>query len=327
MFEPGLRKIGHAPWQAPMHAERHPDLEPAMSRIAQLRQRHGIDRVIAHLQDCLRTGAPLPDLDALAAVAHQSPFHFHRLYRALTGETPGRTVARLRLLRALQLLAQADSRVTDVALEVGFESPQALARACRQVLAATPTELRDDATLRMHWQQRLSLPAGDERDDSVPLQVKVTALEPFDVVVLRTRGAFDDLDQAFGQVYAWAAAQGMAEQLQALVGIALNDHRDVPSDACEFDCGMGFGRALDAVPAPLRPLRLGGGDYAVLRHVGSFAGLEAATDALLRQWLGESGCTLRDAPLYYHYLDDPEEVPEAILRADICVPVHAAHMP
>jgi len=54
---------------------------------------------------------------------------------------------------------------------------------------------------------------------------------------------------------------------------------------------------------------------------GSYAGLEAATDVLLRDWLPESGHTLRDAELYYHYLDDPEEVPEAILRADICVPV------
>ncbi|WP_256775492.1 MULTISPECIES: AraC family transcriptional regulator [unclassified Stenotrophomonas] len=292
-----------------------------MSRIAQLRQRHGIDRVIAHLQQCLRSGEPLPDLDALAAIAHQSPFHFHRLYRALTGETPGRTVARLRLLRGLQLLARADSRVTEVALEVGFESPQALARACRQAVDATPSALREDAALRAHWQQRLALPAGDGNDDMTPLQVQVTALEPFDVVVLRTRGAFDDLDQAFGQVYAWAAEQGLADHLQALVGIALNDHRDVPADACEFECGMGFGRAFDGIPAPLRALTLGGGEYAVLRHVGSYAGLDAATDALLRQWLPDSGHALRDAPLYYHYLDDPEDVPEAILRADICVPV------
>ncbi|REN11494.1 AraC family transcriptional regulator, partial [Mycobacterium tuberculosis] len=51
-----------------------------MSHIAQVRQRHGIDRVIAHLQACLRAGDALPDLEALAAIAHQSPFHFHRLY-------------------------------------------------------------------------------------------------------------------------------------------------------------------------------------------------------------------------------------------------------
>lgn len=292
-----------------------------MSRIAQVRQRHGIDRVIAHLQACLRAGEPLPDLEALAVIAHQSPFHFHRLYRALTGETPGRTVARLRLLQALQLLGQAESRVTDVALNVGYESPQALARACRQALDATPSTLREDAGLRSHWQQQLSLPAGDHAADAVPLQVTVTTLEPFDVVVLRRQGAFDDLDQAFGEIFTWAAEQGWAEHLQQLVGIARTDHRDVPVRECVFDCAMGFGRTPQALTDPLRALTLGGGAYAVLRHVGSYAGLEAATDTLLRDWLPDSGHALRDTELYYHYLDDPEEVPEAILRADICVPV------
>jgi len=43
-----------------------------MSRIAQLRQRHGIDRVIAHLQQCLRSGEPLPDLDALEAALDEA---------------------------------------------------------------------------------------------------------------------------------------------------------------------------------------------------------------------------------------------------------------
>lgn len=232
-----------------------------------------------------------------------------------------RTVARLRLLQALQLLGQADSRVTEVALNVGYESPQALARACRQALDATPSSLSENAGLRSHWQQRLALPAGDHADGTVPLQVTVTTLDPFDVVALRTQGAFDDLDQAFGEIFTWAAEQGWAEQLQQLIGIARTDHRDAPAQECVFDCAMGFGRTPQALPTPLRALTLGGGTYAVLRHVGSYAGLEAATDALLRDWLPDSGHTLRDAELYYHYLDDPEQVPDAILRADICVPV------
>jgi len=60
-----------------------------------------------------------------------------------------------------------------------------------------------------------------------------------------------------------------------------------------------------------------------LRHVGSYALLEDATDQLLRDWLPGSGHALRDAPLHYHFLDDPEDVPEAILRADIYVPLAA----
>ena len=37
------------------------------------------------------------DLTALAERAALSPYHFHRIYKAVTGETPAATVRRLRL--------------------------------------------------------------------------------------------------------------------------------------------------------------------------------------------------------------------------------------
>lgn len=43
--------------------------------------------------------------------------------------------------------------------------------------------------------------------------------------------------------------------------------------------------------------------------------------ASFAQWLPDSGYALRDAPLHYLYLDDPETVAEGELRADIRVPV------
>lgn len=41
-----------------------------------------------------------PSLEELADVAAHSPGHFHRVRRALAGETPNDTLARLRLSRA-----------------------------------------------------------------------------------------------------------------------------------------------------------------------------------------------------------------------------------
>lgn len=67
--------------------------------------------------------------------------------------------------------------------------------------------------------------------------------------------------------------------------------------------------------------RIEGGTHAVLRHVGDYAGLEDATDLLLAHWLHASGHALRDAPVHYHYLDDPESVPAALLRADLHLPL------
>jgi len=293
-----------------------------MNRLAALRRTHGIERVIEQLQTCLRERQALPDVVALAAIAHQSPFHFQRLYRALTGESPGQTLDRLRLLQALQALQHPGASVTDAALAAGYESAQALARRCRQRLQATPSRLRADPTLRERWQQALAQPAGDAAmPAAAPLKVQVKALQPFEVVLLRAQGAFADLDASFGQLFDWAQQQGMADELLHLVGIAIDDHRDVPAREHRFDCGMGFAVPLPAIPSHFQQQTLGLGRYAVVHHVGPYEHLQAVGDALLRDWWVDSGHHLGDGPLYFHFLDDPEQVRPERLRADVCLPL------
>ncbi|HEU5134159.1 MAG TPA: helix-turn-helix domain-containing protein, partial [Steroidobacteraceae bacterium] len=61
------------------------------------------------------------DLAALAGIANFSPFHFHRLFRALMGEALGDYVRRRRLeIAAVRLLSQEAVPVLNVALGVGF---------------------------------------------------------------------------------------------------------------------------------------------------------------------------------------------------------------
>lgn len=88
--------------------------------------RRRIARVVEAI--LLEPGAPHA-LESLAAVAHLSPFHFHRIYRALTGERVVETVQRLRLEQAAQRLTDAAASVTTVAHDAGYNSPQAFARA------------------------------------------------------------------------------------------------------------------------------------------------------------------------------------------------------
>lgn len=281
-----------------------------------------LDRVISCLQQSIDAGGTLPDLDALAAIAHYSPFHFHRVYRALTGETIGRTVQRLRVVKALQRLAHSDASVTEIALLAGYDTPQALARVLRDTVDASASELRMDPQRMANSIEQLSRPL-PLAEQTAPLSVEVITLEPFEVVALRAQGAFDDMDAVFGELFGWAAEQGLVEQLQQLIGMPLGDHRELPADELLFDCALAFDAELPVLPASLQRQVLGGGRMARLRHVGSYSLLEDATDQLLRDWLPGSGHALRDAPLHYHFLDDPEDVPEAILRADIYVPLAA----
>lgn len=78
-----------------------------------------IERIVAYLNQQVESTHSLQEL---AQIADISPFHFHRVYRAVTGETPFGTVRRLRMLRALVMLRDTERSITEIAFDVGFES-------------------------------------------------------------------------------------------------------------------------------------------------------------------------------------------------------------
>ena len=103
------------------------------------RTEHDYHRRIARvIQAILADPAAPHTVQSLAAVAHLSPFHFHRIYRALTGEGVFETVQRMRLAQAARRLSGAEDSVTDVALNVGYGSPQAFASAFREFTGVSP---------------------------------------------------------------------------------------------------------------------------------------------------------------------------------------------
>src|SRR5262252_10707138 len=89
-----------------------------------------------------RLDQPL-DLASLAAVAHFSPYHFHRVFAAWTGETLGDYLRRRRVEQAAsRLAAQPKLSVLQVALSVGFGSGEAFTRAFKAHFGCAPSVWR-----------------------------------------------------------------------------------------------------------------------------------------------------------------------------------------
>ncbi|EGQ9040323.1 helix-turn-helix domain-containing protein, partial [Vibrio parahaemolyticus] len=86
--------------------------------------------------------APLNLLE-VAALANLSPYHFHRTFKAVQGETLADFIRRLRLEAAADDLFKSKQPVLNIALEYGFSSSQSLAKAFKQHYGVTPTAFRD----------------------------------------------------------------------------------------------------------------------------------------------------------------------------------------
>ena len=97
-----------------------------------LRARDAMDRAYAE---------PL-DVRAIASVAHISPAHFSRRFRAVFGETPHRYLQRRRVERAMFLLRESDRSVTDICFAVAFTSLGTFSRTFREIVGETPSGYR-----------------------------------------------------------------------------------------------------------------------------------------------------------------------------------------
>ena len=78
----------------------------------------------------------------LARIAEVSHAHFIRTFRATFGETPHRYLQRRRVERAMFLLRSTDSRITDICLDVGFNSLGTFSRTFQVIVGESPTAFR-----------------------------------------------------------------------------------------------------------------------------------------------------------------------------------------
>jgi AraC-like DNA-binding protein len=82
------------------------------------------------------------DVRTVAAVAHVSPAHFSRSFRAVFGETPHRYLQRRRVERSMFLLRETDRSITDICFDVGFMSLGTFSRTFRGIVGETPSGYR-----------------------------------------------------------------------------------------------------------------------------------------------------------------------------------------
>lgn len=82
-------------------------------------------------------------LAELAATVPISEFHFARLFKATTGETPYRYVTQRRIERAKVLLSVTQFSVAEIAYRVGFANQSHFTAQFRKLVGATPKQYRD----------------------------------------------------------------------------------------------------------------------------------------------------------------------------------------
>jgi AraC family transcriptional regulator len=263
--------------------------------------RQRVLRVLVHIEQHLDDSLALDDL---AALAHFSPFHFHRIFRAMVGESVIQYVRRLRLERAARRLKSTSEPVIRLALEAGYDSHEAFTRAFGASFRVPPSEFRKEHA----------------RPSPATIAVRVDALEPMEVAFIRHVGPYHDVGRAWSALMEWAGRSGVLRERPTLLGISHDDPEITDAGHVRYD-------ACVVVDAGVQPegdvgrCRLPGGDHAIATHVGPYDKLGDSYADLCGRWLPESGRDPGWSPGFERYLNSPADVPPERLVTEICIPL------
>jgi AraC family transcriptional regulator len=278
--------------------------------------RSDYEKRLARVVDAImRDPTAMRSLEDWAALAHFSPFHFHRIYRAMRGESVGDTIRRARLTRAALALSTTERPIVDVALEAGYESAQSFARAFRSFAAASPSEFRSG-----HRELPGLLPPVPtltmRKEDA--MTIDIVDQPPIRAHVLEHHGPIASIPECWERLWRWHAQAGLMGKALYPIGISYGDP-ETPGNFRYFS-GIVFPDGV-AASGEVETREIPGGRYATYRHIGPYAGINGAFQRLYGQWLPESGLEPDDRPALEIYRNTPYDTPQDKLVTDLLVPV------
>lgn len=267
---------------------------------AALRNYHArMQRVLDHIDQQLDGDL---DLETLSRVAAFSKFHFHRQFTATFEVSVHSYVQLARLKRASHRLAANDGQsVTDIAMEAGYDAPDAFARAFRRRFGQSPSSFRSSPD----WVPWLSAfrPLENARSKLMqttytPDDVTIIETSPTPVAILEHRGDRAGLPATIERFIAWRKAAGLSPHTSSTFNIFRSER--TPSNPADYsmDLCVGTDRPIDPNDPVMKAGVIPGGRCAVLRVTENTHNLEPAALYLYREWLPASGEELRDFPVY-----------------------------
>jgi AraC family transcriptional regulator len=272
-----------------------------------------LEQVLDHIETHLSKDLCLERLSGCAAF---SPFHFHRLFLAWSGETVKEFVRRRRLETAAGRLRHCpNEKVTAVSHDCGFASSESFARAFRDHFGMTPSRWRSGGWL--DWRT-----SDDDSGTATRGRVELRHFEAKECLYMRERGDYGRCAEILSTRFVpWVDSMGLSGQPMLAIGL------DDPSITLAAHCRMD---ACVELPAGwrdpgLKAMRksLPAQWAACLRYEGPSSEIGRGWNALLTEWLPSSPFELAEGHFFQRCEPGSPPPGSPIVRCELCMPVRA----
>jgi AraC family transcriptional regulator len=271
-----------------------------------------ISKVIDYIEDNIHGRLRLNEL---AAVAMFSKYHFHRIFKNVTGETLNDFIKRQRMIKAYRML-QTDKTITvkELTYTLGYHAVANFSRDFKCFHGVSPSKVKSSA---------LTARPGIRLNTFQSLNVSFKGIEriPGTFVVYRkiTTGYNADLiPKVFDSLYRLALDNNF--RIKQFIGIGYDDPDYTPAGKCKYDACMAVNKADLPRRFQAGTKTLKGGWYAVFYFEGYKDDIHTAWDFIFKEWLLKSTYIPANRPHLEMYIPAEKDI-EGFFTVNLCLPI------
>lgn len=294
-----------------------------------------INKVIRYIEKNLNEEL---SLNKLAEIAYFSPFHFHRIFYSVVGETTNVFINRLKIERiAAAILAGGDTPISELSAKYGFINPSSFSRAFKKYYGISASEFKKRGEGHEYYSKIRKVDSKNGKEEisferyirninyylnyiDMNAKIEIKQMPELQLAGISHVGEFDKIGMAYEKLMKWAGPKGLfANPDFKTVTIYHDDPKvteisKVRQSACCIISEDFKGEG------EISSLKVDGGKFAVGRFEVGVMEFEEAWNSMC-VWVAENGYKERDGDYYELYHNDHMQHPEKKFILDICVPV------
>lgn len=291
-----------------------------------------INKVFEYLESHL--DSPV-SLTILADVACYSPFHLHRIFKAITNETLNQFIIRRRVERAAQLLIHREEiSISEISQQLGFRSNSVFSRTFHNAYGQSPTEFRK------HNLHNFSKIGKEESKNRKGVFLTETYLRTMETLLswVNSHGKMSiaqtaemrvayltqigelGIEKTFEKLLAWAIPKGILTQPESKVCRIFHDSFKT-TDANKVRMSIGVTVSTDFQKDNVISLtHIPGGRVLVGKFEIGIDDFENAWNGLFL-WMQMNGYQKSKGNPYEIYYNDYRSHPKRLCIVDFCIPI------
>ncbi len=263
------------------------------------------------------------DIKTLAEISHFSPFHFHRISRALLGEPIGAYISRTRVETAAKMIRYTTLDMESIAYNVGYETPSSLSKKFKNHFGVSPTAYRKNKLFTIKKSKIMETISSTEHSQNLNIKKpKIIDIEDKKCIYIRLQGAYQSLNYSGTWKKLWEQVKEQKLFTAGIehIGLPYDDPKVTDEDKIRYDSCLIIHKDAK-VTGDIGVKTLKGGKFAVFLYQGSYEYFANVYDYIFNDWLLNNDYELRDEVAREKYISNPERVEPHKLKTEFYLPI------